>query len=53
MFAVCFVVRQIEVMKFRAILVADEAGALLEIAGLEIDEGGCAEAVCLLASCHE
>ena len=53
MFADCLVARDVEVMELRAVVVADEAGDLLEMLRLEFDDRGGAEAMRLLAARDE
>ena len=53
MFADRFVVRDVEVMKLRAVVVADQAGHLLKMFRLELDDRGRAETMRLLPSRDE
>src|SRR5687768_6633045 len=53
MFSDGLIVREVEVMEFRAVVVTNEAGELLEMFGLELNDGGRAEAMGLLASRDE
>ena len=53
MFADSFIVRQVDVMEFRAVVVTDEAGHLLKMLGLEFNDRGGADAMGLLAARDE
>src|SRR5687768_8270066 len=53
MFPVDVVVRNVEIVELRAVVVAHESRALLEVLGLEFDDGRCAVAVRLLPSRDE
>jgi hypothetical protein len=53
MFAEHLVAREMEVMKLRAVVVTDEARALLKMFRLELDDRGRAEAMRLLPSRHQ